>query len=98
MVRYSCYYDRWNYRTTTLDNNHSYIIVKEFFKLIITSHSGISSKRVCGVIGFLIIIFVLVYCTVSSVQAPLMIEPFIYAVCLLLGIDSVTGIWKGKIK
>ena len=31
-----------------------------------------------------------------SIQAPLMVEPFIYAVCLLLGIDSVTGIWKGK--
>ena len=72
------------------------IIMKEFLRLMITSHSGISSKRVCGVIGFLIIIFVLVYCTISSIQAPLMIEPFIYAVCLLLGIDSVTGIWKGK--
>ena len=96
MVRYSCYYDRWGYRTITLDNNYSYNIMKEFLRLMITSHSGISSKRVCGVIGFLIIIFVLVYCTISSIQAPLMIEPFIYAVCLLLGIDSVTGIWKGK--
>ena len=70
--------------------------MKKFLRLMITSHSGISSKRVCGVIGFLIIVFVLVYCTISSIQAPLMIEPFIYAVCLLLGIDSVTGIWKGK--
>ena len=70
---------------------------KEFLKQVITSHSGISSKRVCGIIGFFIIIFVLIYCTVSSIQAPLMIEPFIYAVCLLLGIDSITGIWKGKI-
>ena len=96
MVRYSGYYDRRSYRTTTLDNNYSYNIMKEFLRSMITSHSGISSKRVCGVIGFLIIIFVLVYCTIFSIQAPLMIEPFIYAVCLLLGIDSVTGIWKGK--
>ncbi len=70
--------------------------MKDFLIKLITAHTGVSSKRVCGVIGFLIIIFVLVYCTVSSIQAPLMIEPFIYAVCLLLGIDSVTGIWKGK--
>lgn len=70
--------------------------MKDFLIKLITAHTGVSSKRVCGVIGFLIIVFVLVYCTVSSVQAPLMIEPFIYAVCLLLGIDSVTGIWKGK--
>lgn len=68
--------------------------MKEFLKQIIMSHSGISSKRVCGVLGFIIILFVLVYCTVCGVQAPLMIDTFIYAICLLLGIDSVTGIWK----
>jgi hypothetical protein len=61
---------------------------------MITAHSGISSKRVCGVLGFLVIMFVLIYCTICSIQAPLIIEPFIYAVCLLLGIDSVTGIFK----
>lgn len=68
--------------------------VQDFLKQIITSHSGISSKRVCGVLGFLAILFVLMYCTIMGVQAPLMIDTFIYAICLLLGIDSVTGIWK----
>ncbi len=68
--------------------------MKDFLKQMITAHSGISSKRVCGVIGFLVIIFVLIYCTVFGMQAPVIIEPFIYAVCLLLGIDSVTGIFK----
>lgn len=71
--------------------------MKEVIKsLLVATKGSLSSKRFCGVIGFFIIIFVLVYCTISSIQAPLMIEPFIYAVCLLLGIDSVTGIWKGK--
>ena len=65
-----------------------------FLKQIITSHSGISSKRVCGVIGFVAVLFVLIYCTVQGIQAPAMIDTFIYAICLLLGIDSVTGIWK----
>lgn len=65
-----------------------------FLKQMITSHSGISSKRVCGVIGFVAVLFVLIYCTVQSIQAPMMIDTFIYAICLLLGIDSVTGIWK----
>lgn len=68
--------------------------VQDFLKQIITSHSGISSKRVCGVLGFLAILFVLMYCTIMGIQAPLMIDTFIYAICLLLGIDSVTGIWK----
>lgn len=65
-----------------------------FIKQIITSHSGISSKRVCGVLGFIAILFVLIYCTIKQIQAPEMIDTFIYAICLLLGIDSVTGIWK----
>ena len=70
--------------------------MKDFLVKLITAHTGISSKRVCGVLGFLVIIFILLYCTICSIQAPLIIEPFIYAVCMLLGIDSITGIWKNK--
>lgn len=66
----------------------------EYIKLMITSHSGISSKRVCGVIGFLVIAFVIVFCTITSIQAPVILDTFIWAVCALLGIDSITGIWK----
>lgn len=68
--------------------------ILEYLKLLITSHSGFSSKRACGVLGFLTILFVLVYCTISEKQAPLMVDTLVYAVCLLLGIDSITGIWK----
>lgn len=68
--------------------------IKEYLKLMITSHSGISSKRVCGVLGFLVISFVLIYCAICGLQAPVMIDTFIWAVALLLGVDSVTGIFK----
>lgn len=68
--------------------------IQTFLKQMITSHSGISSKRICGVIGFAVVLFVLIYCTIYNIQAPIMIDTFIYAICLLLGIDSVTGIWK----
>lgn len=70
--------------------------MKDFLIKLVTAHTGISSKRVCGVLGFLVIIFILLYCTICTIQAPLIIEPFIYAVCMLLGIDSITGIWKNK--
>lgn len=72
--------------------NEIYLLLKQ----IITSHSGISSKRVCGVIGFIGILFVLFYCTIQKIQAPNMIDTFIYAICLLLGIDSITGIFYNK--
>lgn len=68
----------------------------EFLKQVITSHSGISSKRVCGVLGFIVLLFILIYCTVCGIQAPVITEIFIYAICLLLGIDSVTGIFYNK--
>lgn len=68
--------------------------IKEYIILMITSHSGISSKRVCGVLGFLVMSFVLIYCAICGIQAPIMIDTFIWAVTLLLGVDSVTGIWK----
>lgn len=66
----------------------------EFFRKMFTSHSGISSKRVCGVIGWFVAVGVLIYCTIMTVQAPLMIDTFLLCVMALLGIDSVTGIWK----
>ena len=68
--------------------------IKEFIKLMVTSHSGISSKRVCGVLGFLVIMFVIIFCAVNNTQAPIIMEPFIWAVAVLLGVDSITGIWK----
>ena len=68
--------------------------IQTFLKQMVTSHSGISSKRVCGVIGFLTVIGILIYCTINVIQAPIMIEPFMYIIGALLGIDSITGIWK----
>lgn len=65
-----------------------------FLKQVFTSHSGISSKRVCGVAGWFVAIGVLIYCTIATIQAPLMIDTFLICVMALLGIDSVTGIWK----
>ena len=41
-----------------------------FLKGMVTSHSGISSKRVCGVLGWIVAIVVLLYCTIHVIQAP----------------------------
>ena len=68
--------------------------IVNFLKQLITAHTGISSKRVCGVVGFITVIGVLIYCTINVVQAPTMIEAFMYVICAVLGIESITGIWK----
>lgn len=70
--------------------------MKSFFKLLISSDNRVSSKRVCGILGFLSILCVLLYCNFKQIEAPKMLDTFIWADCALLGIDSVTNIWKTK--
>ena len=70
--------------------------IGKFFRLVITSHSGVSSKRFCGLLGWIVSLGVLVYCTVYEIEAPNMIDLVVISVLGLLGIDSVTGIWKYK--
>lgn len=65
-----------------------------FLKDVVTSQSGVSSKRVCGLAGWIVCLLVMVYCTVEVIQAPLMIDTVLWCCMGLLGIDSVTGIWK----
>ena len=66
------------------------------FKEIFTKNGTMSSKRVCGVLGWLICVTVLIYCTIQVIQAPTMIDIFIVTCAGLLGVDSVTDIWKDK--
>ena len=67
----------------------------EFIKSMLVANAGsISSKRVCGVVGWLIVIGVLIYCTIMTVQAPVMIDTFMICCMALLGIDSFTSIWR----
>lgn len=68
----------------------------KFLREMITAHSGTSSKRTCGAVGWLFTIITLLYCTIAGVQAPVFIDTFIIACTALLGVDSVTGIWRDK--
>ncbi len=70
--------------------------MKQFLIKLITAHTGVSSKRVCGILGWIIGLGILVYCTINQTQAPGMIDTVLYCCMGLLGIDSVTSIWKSK--
>ena len=69
---------------------------KEAVLKMIESHSGVSSKRVCGFLGWMVCLGIIIYCTINNIEAPEIVNNVIYACLGLLGIDSVTGIWKGK--
>lgn len=69
--------------------------MKDFIKSVLSAQKGsISSKRVCGCLGFLISIGVLIYCTVKQIEAPQFTDAFTYTCAALLGVDSITRIWK----
>lgn len=61
-----------------------------------TAHSGLSSKRVCGFLGWMICLFICILCTIKNIQAPDAIDWLFACSTSLLGIDSVTGVFKNK--
>ena len=67
-----------------------------FIKDMLTSNTGISSKRVSGFIGWLSFISICAYCTIANQQAPDAVE--ILAICSsgLLGLETITAIWSRK--
>ena len=72
---------------------------KQFLKSIFLNQpNSISSKRICGVLGWLLCLGVLGYCTFKQVQAPVMIDSIVIASTTLLGVDSIANIWKSPRK
>ena len=73
--------------------------ILEFIKQMMTSGSGVSSKRVAGIIGWIAFIWVVIYCTIQDKQAPLMAETLAICSSALLGLETITNIWNnGKNK
>ena len=72
---------------------------KQFLKSIFLNQpNSISSKRICGVLGWLLCLVILGYCTFKQVQAPVMIDSIVIASTTLLGVDSIANIWKSPRK
>lgn len=72
--------------------------VKDTIKSVFVATEGsISSKRVCGVLGWIIIGGIEIYCVITGKPNPDSLPEFMFACCALLGVDSVTGIWKNRI-
>lgn len=68
--------------------------IVNFIKLMFTGGSGISSKRVSGFIGWIAFVIICGYCTVEKTQAPTMCDTLAVCSAALLGLDTVTNIWK----
>ena len=67
-----------------------------FFRDMLSSSQNVSSKRVCGFLGWLVCLFVVVYCTVLCIQAPAIAEILFYCSSGLLGIDAIMSPFRKR--
>jgi hypothetical protein len=70
--------------------------IKQFLLNLISPKTGVSSKRVSGLLGWITCLLVCIYCTINVIQAPIIIDTIVWASMILLGVDSVTEIWKKR--
>ena len=68
--------------------------LQDLRSIFLAKQGTISSKRVCGVLGWLVCVGILIYCTIMVIQAPAFADAVLIATAALLGVDSITGIWK----
>lgn len=62
---------------------------RDFILQMLTGKNTISSKRVMGVLGWFVCLFISIWCTVLVIPAPEIINMLFICSASLLGIDSV---------
>lgn len=70
--------------------------ISKFLIDALSSTESVSSKRLFGGVGFVTSSIVVVYCTITGKQAPDIVELYLICSVSLVGLDSITGIWRGK--
>ena len=70
--------------------------LKEFILQMFTGQNSISSKRVMGVLGWFVCLFVCIWCTILAIPAPEIINMLFICSASLLGIDSIMSPFKKK--
>ncbi len=68
----------------------------EYFRQIFTGPDGrISSKRVCGVAGWMVVLWISIHCTINQTQAPDITEYVTIVSASLMGIGVFENYnWK----
>lgn len=80
-------YDSYNYNPIQLKPSQ-----KIPFRTIFQAKSGgFSSKRVCGFLGWIVIMFCCIWCVIKGTDAPDFITELIIGCASLLGVDSISN-------
>ena len=71
--------------------------LSEFLIQLFSGEKSISSKRICGFAGWMISLFVCLWCTLSGVEAPQIIDTLFICSTSLLGVEAITSIFHKSI-
>lgn len=66
----------------------------KFIKDLFSSKQSVSSKRVCGFAGWIVCLLIAVIATIKQLTIPVFLDTVLITSATLLGLDSVTNIWK----
>lgn len=69
---------------------------REFLYNTISEGKNPSSKRVAGVLGWIICLAAAIVALIRPIPSPDIIEMLFWSSCAMLGIDSVTGAFKKR--
>lgn len=81
-------YDSYNYNTYLKYSSQQRIPFRTIFQ---AKSGGFSSKRICGVIGWIVAVFCFIWCVVTNSNAPDFATELIIGCVSLLGVDSVSN-------
>lgn len=78
-------YNSYNYNPIQLKTSKKISLITIFQK----NSGGLSSKRVCGFLGWIVIMFCCIWCVIKGTNAPDFITDLIIGCASLLGVDSI---------
>lgn len=79
------------------NHNHKKIGKFDWRTIFLKNSGGISSKRVCGLLGWIVCLGILIAGYITQKEIPVYAEMISIISASLLGLDSVTGIWQKSI-
>jgi hypothetical protein len=65
----------------------------EFWIQLFTGNKAISSKRVCGFVGWMISVFICLWCTFAKIEAPQIADMLFICSTSLLGVEAITSVF-----
>ena len=69
----------------------------EFWIQLFSGEKSISSKRICGFTGWMVSLFICLWCTFTKVEAPEISDVLFICSTSLLGVEAVTSIFHKSI-